>query len=66
MMDGKKIDPQDKSLKALFQDFYQVPDYQREYVWGETDAKGEGGEEVDQFLNDIYNEYQNATKDDAP
>jgi len=63
---GKKIDPQDKNLKSLFQDFYWVPDYQREYVWGETNPKGEGGEEVDQFLNDIYTEYQDATKDDAP
>jgi hypothetical protein len=65
-MTNKKIDPQDKSLKTLFQDFYRVPDYQREYVWGETDPKGEGGEEVDQFLNDIHIEFQNATKDDAP
>ncbi len=65
-MKSKKIDPQDKSLKALFQDSYRVPDYQREYVWGETNAKGEGGEEVDQFLHDIYDEYENATKDDAP
>ncbi|KQS57726.1 hypothetical protein ASG17_00770 [Brevundimonas sp. Leaf363] len=63
---NKKIDPQDKSLKTLFQDFYRVPDYQREYVWGESDPKGEGGEEVDQFLNDIHIEFQNATKDDAP
>lgn len=62
----KKIDPQDKSLKTLFQDFYRVPDYQREYVWGETNPKGEGGEEVDQFLTDIHSEYENATKDDAP
>jgi len=65
-MTNKKIDPQDKSLKTLFQDFYRVPDYQREYVWGETNPKGEGGEEVDQFLNDIHLEFQNATKDDAP
>lgn len=65
-MSNKKIDPQDKSLKTLFQDFYRVPDYQREYVWGETDPKGEGGEEVDQFLNDIHIEFLNATKDDAP
>jgi uncharacterized protein with ParB-like and HNH nuclease domain len=65
-MTNRKIDPQDKSLKTLFQDFYRVPDYQREFVWGETNPKGEGGEEVDQFLNDIYTEYENATKDDAP
>jgi uncharacterized protein with ParB-like and HNH nuclease domain len=65
-MTNRKIDPQEKSLKTLFQDFYRVPDYQREFVWGETNPKGEGGEEVDQFLNDIYTEYENATKDDAP
>ncbi|WP_312138815.1 DUF262 domain-containing HNH endonuclease family protein [Brevundimonas sp.] len=65
-MSTKKIDPQDKNLKTLFQDFYRVPDYQREYVWGETNPKGEGGEEVDQFLNDIYAEYENATAHDAP
>ena len=65
-MANLKIDPQDKSLKTLFQDFYRVPDYQREYVWGETNPKGEGGEEVEQFLNDIHTEYENATKEDAP
>ncbi|MGA0546965.1 DUF262 domain-containing protein [Brevundimonas sp. VNH65] len=65
-MTNKKIDPQDKSLKTLLQDFYRVPDYQREYVWGETNPKGEGGEEVDQFLNDIHAEYENATSQDAP
>lgn len=54
------------SLKRLLQDFYRVPDYQREYVWGETDPKGEGGEEVDQFLADIYTEYENATPQFAP
>lgn len=63
---NKKIDPQDKNLKTLFQDFYRVPDYQREYVWGETDPRGEGGEQVDQFLNDIHMEFENASKDDAP
>ncbi|WP_152971359.1 DUF262 domain-containing protein, partial [Rhizobium ecuadorense] len=36
------------------------------YVWGETDPRGEGGEEVEQFLSDIYSEYQNASKNDAP
>lgn len=54
------------NLKRLLQDFYRVPDYQREYVWGETDPKGEGGEEVDQFLADIFTEYENATPQFAP
>ena len=28
-----------------------MPDYQREYVWGEVDPKGERGDEVEQFLS---------------
>jgi uncharacterized protein with ParB-like and HNH nuclease domain len=63
---NKKIDPQDKNIKSLFQDFNRVPDYQREFVWGEADPRGEGGEEVEQFLGDIYSEFQNASKDAAP
>lgn len=65
-MTEQSIISDDMNLKRLFQDFYRVPDYQREYVWGETNPKGEGGEEVDQFLNDVYAEYENATKDFAP
>jgi hypothetical protein len=65
-MSEQSIISDDMTLKRMFQDFYRVPDYQREYVWGETNPKGEGGEEVDQFLNDIYSEYENATKDSAP
>ncbi|MDO1580965.1 DUF262 domain-containing protein [Rhizobium oryzicola] len=65
-MTEQSIISDDMTLKRLFQDFYRVPDYQREYVWGETNPKGEGGEEVDQFLMDIYSEYENATKDAAP
>lgn len=65
-MTEQSIISDDMTLKRLFQDFYRVPDYQREYVWGQTNPKGEGGEEVDQFLTDIYAEYENATKDFAP
>lgn len=65
-MTEQSIISDDMTLKRMFQDFYRVPDYQREYVWGETNPKGEGGEEVDQFLTDIYSEYENATKDSAP
>lgn len=65
-MSEQSIISDDMTLKRMFQDFYRVPDYQREYVWGETNPKGEGGEEVDQFLTDIYTEYENATKDFAP
>lgn len=62
----QNIISQDMTLKRLLQDFYRVPDYQREYVWGESDSKGEGGEEVEQFLADIYAEYENVTPDSAP
>jgi uncharacterized protein DUF262/uncharacterized protein DUF1524 len=65
-MAEQSIISDDMTLKRMFQDFYRVPDYQREYVWGETNPKGEGGEEVDQFLTDIQAEYESATKDFAP
>lgn len=65
-MTEQTINSDDMTLKRLFQDFYRVPDYQREYVWGETDANGQGGEEVDQFLADIYSEFETATPDFAP
>ena len=54
------------TLKRAFQDFYTVPDYQREYVWGETDAKGQRGDEVEHFLGDILTEYELATAQHAP
>lgn len=63
---SQSIVSQDLSLSELFQNFYRVPDYQREYVWGETDAKGERGDEVEQFLRDIHVEYESATSADAP
>jgi hypothetical protein len=65
-MAEQSIISDDMNLKRLFQDYYRVPDYQREYVWGESNPKGEGGEEVDQFLTDIYTEFDNATRDFAP
>lgn len=65
-MTEQSIISDDMTLKRMFQDFYRVPDYQREYVWGETDPRGEGGEEVDQFLPDIYAEYESTTRDFAP
>lgn len=63
---AKTIDSEDLSLAQVFQSFYQVPDYQREYVWGEKGPKGEGGDQVDQFLQDIFSEFEAATADDAP
>lgn len=58
---SKTIDSEDLSLGKVFQSFYRVPDYQREYVWGEKGPNGEGGEQVDQFLQDIYSEFEAAT-----
>ncbi|MDR7114467.1 DUF262 domain-containing protein [Caulobacter sp. BE254] len=63
---SKTIDSEDLSLARVFQSYYRVPDYQREYVWGEKGPKGEGGDQVDQFLQDIQNEFEAATDDDAP
>lgn len=63
---SKTIDSEDLSLAKVFQSFYRVPDYQREYVWGEKGSKGEGGDEVEQFLHDIHSEYEAATDKDAP
>lgn len=65
-MSDQSIQSNDMSLQSLLKDFYRVPNYQREYVWGEKDKKGQGGEEVDQYLNDIYSEYETATADSAP
>lgn len=43
------IESQDLSIGKLFNDFYVVPSYQREYVWEE--------EQVTDFLKDIYDEF---------
>lgn len=43
------ITSQDMTLEKLFSEFYLVPDYQREYVWGEK--------EVMEFMHDIYEEF---------
>ena len=40
---------QDLSLEGVFNDFYVVPDYQREYVWERK--------EVGQLLEDVYREF---------
>jgi uncharacterized protein with ParB-like and HNH nuclease domain len=63
---AQSIISQDLSLAEVFQSFYRVPDYQREYVWGESDAKGERGDEVEQFLKDIFSEFEQANSADAP
>ena len=65
-MPEQSIKSEDMTLKRAFQDFYTVPDYQREYVWGEADAKGQRGDEVEQFLRDIQTEFEMATEQNAP
>lgn len=66
MTNSKTIDSEDLNIAKVFQSFYRVPDYQREYVWGEKDSQGERGDEVEQFLHDIHAEFEQATKDNAP
>ena len=65
-MPEQSIKSEDMTLKRAFQDFYTVPDYQREYVWGEADGKGQHGDEVEQFLRDILAEFEMATEQNAP
>ena len=43
------IESQDLSIGKLFNDFYIVPSYQREYVWED--------EHVKDFFEDIHNEF---------
>lgn len=42
------IESKDATVSGIFRDFYVVPNYQREYVWGES--------QVDQLLQDIRTE----------
>ncbi len=44
-----RIESQDLSLDKLFNDFYAVPDFQREFVWEEED--------VERLLDDFYREF---------
>jgi hypothetical protein len=54
----QRIQSDDLSISNLFQSFYAVPDYQREYVW-ETD-------QVEQLLTDIAAEMSGDTPENAP
>jgi hypothetical protein len=45
---SKKIESADLNLADVFKDFYSVPDFQREYVWTESN--------VEKLLGDIYDE----------
>jgi hypothetical protein len=49
------IESKDITLGDLFNDFYVVPNFQREYVWGP--------EEVEQLLEDINAEFISADRD---
>ena len=40
----------DQTVNSAFQDFYVVPDYQREYVWE--------GAQVEQLLFDLLEAYE--------
>jgi uncharacterized protein with ParB-like and HNH nuclease domain len=43
------ITSKDLSISRLFEDFYAVPNYQREFVWGEQEAR--------KLVDDIYAEF---------
>ena len=49
MSSPQTIDSQDLTLSKLLDDFYVVPDYQREYVWQEP--------EVEQLFQDLHTEF---------
>lgn len=54
MTTQQAIESKDVTLAELFNDFFIVPDYQREYVWSEDEE-----EQVEQLFNDIYGEFLN-------
>ena len=51
-----KVEVEVKSIQKLNDYFFLVPDYQREYVWKADDH-------VEQFLEDISNEYDEKNKE---
>ena len=65
-MPEQAIQAHDMTLKRVFQDFYRVPDYQREYVWGGVEQNGQRGEQVEDFLRDVYQEFKSVTQQMAP
>jgi len=56
-MSTQSIQSQDIKISEVFQGFYSVPDYQREYVWQ--------SEQVEQLLTDIYGELNGSELDYA-
>lgn len=57
-MNSQSIQSRDIKISEVFQDFYSVPDYQREYVWE--------AEQVEQLLTDIQTELNGAEPQNAP
>lgn len=57
-MSTQSIQSQDIRISEVFQGFYSVPDYQREYVWQ--------AEHVEQLLSDIYGELNGSDPEKAP
>jgi hypothetical protein len=57
-MSEQTIQSRDINVATVFQDFYVVPDYQREYVWGT--------EQVEQLLVDVRAELGGAASPEAP
>lgn len=57
-MSTQSIQSQDIKISEVFQGFYSVPDYQREYVWQ--------SEQVEQLLADIHSELNGSDPEKAP
>ena len=57
-MIGQTIESRDIKVDDIFQGFYEVPDYQREYVWEER--------QVEQLLSDINAERMGLQATNAP
>lgn len=57
-MSEQTIKSEDIRISEVFQAFYSVPDYQREYVWED--------EQVEQLLTDVRNEASEASGSQAP
>jgi len=56
------IESNDLNISKVFHSYYRVPDYQRDYVWGENARKGSTENEVELLLTDIFEEYELHTK----
>jgi hypothetical protein len=52
------FDSDDMAVEDLFNGFFEVPDYQREYVWE--------SKHVERLLADVYNEFELRTDEHSP